>query len=134
MGVSTNAILFYGLLLPGGDDDEGDIDSAVAIEDWIDEWQEEYLKRKNLDWKNDYSIQSTMMEDCPVEIGWHCSGDYPMHYLSPKDAGKSASRGYPEVVDSLEVKPEWDGQIKEFCEVMGIRYSQPKWYLVSYWG
>lgn len=112
MGVSTNAILFYGIDLGGEDPD---------IEDIVyDSEKGEYIDSKF------------------VGVGKHCSGSYPMHYVYIKASRITACRGYPEVIHGGNTKrssgnPWWDMQIKTFCEEHNLPYEEPRWLLCSYW-
>lgn len=145
MGVSTDAILFYGIPLEEDtpayltrgklsiSDDHYEIN-----EDW------KHLKRPpepesddihNAEW----DVWREQIRDCEesiqhVEIGIHCSLDYPMYYLHGRQF--MAYRGDVDEIDpaKLITTPEEDAVIREFCEQYGIPYKQPKWYLVSCWG
>jgi hypothetical protein len=141
LSVSTDAILFYGIPL---EEDtpvslEGVVGSVANNHEINDDWA--HLKHppepksadyQNAEWDtwreqlNDYekSIQH-------VEIGIHCSLDYPMYYLHGRQF--IAYRGDVDEIDPAQLitTPEEDAVIREFCERYGIPYKQPKWYLVS---
>ena len=117
MGTSTDAILFYGIDLG-----EDGLDSI-------------YESNKDLyDAIQDCSLPDEMVEklkDNLCEIGYHCSGECPMYYIFASK--ERAWRGYPQEIENLDVDLIWNDQLKEFCEVIGIEYQKPKWYLASYW-
>jgi hypothetical protein len=146
MGQSTDGILFYG----------------IAYDDDLElPWEAEEFEGEELDWEDWYAVQAGVerptipyeesekvheiywdqkrnaLEDQPIEIGTHCSCEYPMVYIAPKAINLSASRGYPLELDLVNlqsrVTPEVDAQIKTFCELMGLPYSKPKWWLASLW-
>lgn len=138
MGVSTNGLLFYGILL---EEDEGEFIETIHpmgndfdIEDYIMEkygftmkWEE---GEDNEDYYNKrFKVKATI----PCIILTHCSYDYPLYYLALKKANYSASRGNPEEVN-FSLPPDADDTIKKFCDKVGIPYSKPKWYLASLWG
>lgn len=105
MGVSTNAILFYGYCW----------DDQIEEFDW-DEWEDK-------------------LEGLAVDVNTHCSGDYPIPYLAIGESRKVARRGYPEEVKSLEVGLMWDATLTKAAEKLGIKMPQPepRWWLVSDW-
>jgi hypothetical protein len=135
MGVSTDAILFYGLCW----DDEVELGEASDFEtnhfdiDASDNWEEVYRLRthRTLDYKDPNYEWS---DKWPVAISHHCSGDYPMPYVAVQASEVRAWRGSPKEVTSLRVPQIWDQQLREFCSIMKIEWQQPKWWLVSYWG
>ncbi len=166
MGVSTNATIFYGILLDSeeGKDyfgSEGYCDCPMHD---IDDVEEEYAKKKGWVENNgglfneagEYALdkespegkkaekichknwraKSKITDDCPVELGYHCSGDYPMHYVGIKESLIMARRGYPVEIDAtdLSIEADWVDKLKDYCKTMGIKYEKPGWHLVSYWG
>ena len=75
-----------------------------------------------------------LIKACPVQIGTYCSCDFPMRYVSVKEGTYKVRRGFTcEIPNGLTAKPEWDKQIEDFCKLMDIPYSKPKWLLVSLW-
>lgn len=89
--------------------------------------------RKRLN--NYYDEARRVAKDCPVELVWHCSYDYPMYILAVKDASFSASRGNPEEIDpeNLHISEEALDEFTSFCEEHKIE-GTPKWWLASMWG
>lgn len=159
MGVSTDAILIWGLC----DNDENrwvnlgreydDPDYVEATDDDDDEdtddeedWEEVYAVRMGLErppkpygeHKDKYppfwDARNKLVKDSGCQIDNHCSDGCLMPFVAVSDSVVSASRGYPVEVKSLEVKPEWEAKLRRFCEVMGIKWAEPKWWLVSWWG
>lgn len=138
MGTSTDAILFYGI---HGDEGEWE---GISIESWESVLAE---KRGVVDPETPYKteeekrIQSEywdrkreICEAEPCAVGIHCSYECEMPYAYVKDSRIEASRGYPEAVSSLTVNPKWDANLKAFCDLIEIPWSQPQWWLVSFWG
>jgi hypothetical protein len=146
MGVSTDAILVYGIQL--GSPEEGDelpwgedtdIDAYVLerygapkeIEFDEDEESEQYKRwRRRLDERREFE------KTIPVEIDTHCSDDYTMYTLIIKESRKRASRGSPEAIDPDDMRRnhEWILDLKEACRKLEIEYEEPRWWLQSYWG
>ena len=121
MGVSTDAILFYGFTFYDQD--------AGAPEGF------EHLEAADKDAR---MFHNWSTDSKHVEIGTHCSNGSPMHFVCVKEPGWVARRGYavevdPEAVSAM-TRPLWDMQIKMFCEEHNIPFQQPKWFLASYWG
>lgn len=141
MSTSTDAILFYGIDLGedldideiarncGFDPDDEDYEfdtldnfylKKIGIYRGEDENYVEWGKRKELALNG-------------VGDGRHCSGYYPMHYISI-GTHYEAYRGHPTEVTNLGINSDWDDKIKKYCETIGIPFSKPKWILASYWG
>jgi len=117
MGVSTNAIIFYGI-------DLGEYDEEAIYDDK----------------KGEY-IDSEF-----VGVDMHCSCSYPMHYIYIKGSRIIASRGYPVVLDEKPLMPavgfkvyaeiewgEWNVLIEAFCKEHNLPYKEPQWLLCSMW-
>ena len=150
MGVSTNAIVYYGIEF--GDEfpiseetfeeyehvDASDWEELLAVKQGVEhpgEWKddEETKKKFNDFWEK----QRNIVKKFGVTIGTHCSDEYPMYYIAVEESHIIANRGFPKELDVYKfsiLTSMWDIKIREFCELMGIEYSQPKWMLCSYWG
>lgn len=159
MGVSTDAILFYGHCwgeersLPWDEHEPDDED---------DGWEERYARLKGLakptaeypsrrvrneseytpeeraviaEWSAWFSAKNKVAKESTCVVDEHCSDSCPMPFVAITASVIRANRGYPREVESLSEEPEWDAQLKEFCALMGIEPpGEPKWWLVSYWG
>jgi len=161
MSTSTDAILFFGFCW----DEEGDIfaDADEADDDWEDRYArlaglveptetypdkgighpdrfgENYTPEEALiidRYRAFWSAKNDMIAALPVEIDRHCSGDCLMPFVCAKASKVTAWRGYPKEIESLEVKPEWEAELRSFCAYMGIDVSEKKcaWWMVSFWG
>lgn len=141
MGVSTNAILVFGIDLgeelpeswiKSEDEDEFDFDNYLAEKAGHPPWREDMSEpERQLRWKNIREIVGSS----PVSLLIHCSCDYPMYILAVNGTEISASRGYPEeILDSnLSVDQVRIQKFKEWVINSGIGWSEPKWYLCSMW-
>lgn len=140
MTVSTDAILFWGFCLPHEDegmpwDDErweggtdnyyafrlGILPPSVECSDKTAEIYESYWRKV---------IKLDKAEVCG--IGYHCSDSYPMQYIAVLKSVTVASRGCPKEVDILAIKSDWREELKRYCEIMGIEWQEPRWWLASY--
>lgn len=162
MGVSTNAILFYGYcwdeeirLLPEGEDEWVDV---IRVKRGIpDPWasflevgpQVSYEDKMSIEkeWKAKnraaldayYEAKKAIAKEYGCDIGSHCSDSCSIPYIAIASAGILAYRGYPKPIsaDDLKTDPAWDGLLRKFCEDVGItppEGQEPRWWLVSYWG
>lgn len=116
MGVSTDAILIYGI-------DFGE-DPESPLFEYNDETGEH--------------LAYDLTKDGPLEYVRHCSGDYPMHIIGLKSAHYEAARGYPTTFDRLPengavITVEDYEALRLFCEKHNLPYSEPKWLLCSMW-
>lgn len=143
MGIDISANVFYGFTY----------DEAIDLADLVDdvdfkdnEWEDYYAFKKgvmkptapfeqNRELYTQYwNERRKLTSECPVAIDWHGSAydeEYFYPYIHIKNTGGHADLGEATELKSLDIKPEWNDQIKEFCSVMGIEYKEPKWYLVS---
>ena len=71
---------------------------------------------------------------CPVEVIWHCSGEYPMYFLALRGTERKAFRGTPVAVGipRQPTKKELKA-MAEFCEKHGIEWQNPQWHIFSMW-
>ena len=153
MGVSTDAILFYGIAY---DDNENTFDLEIENGEWEDlllskvgmaddsglfnkegdyampEGKErKAAEKKRDDW---HEKKTKYLDSLGVEVGIHCSIDYPMYRVVVCESEIRVPRGYIEHVTALDVGEDWDDKIKYFCKLLGVKYKKPQWNLVSFWG
>lgn len=134
MGVSTDALLYYGAPLGDEDDAESwwekvrptDPEQLEEFEDDPTYWIEKHVLA------GQYPVKD-------VRIGIHCSYDYPMYFVYIEESMIKAWRGYPKAFNPRQyfhVGSTWNGQLRNFFRFLGIedRYTEPKWTLASLWG
>jgi hypothetical protein len=141
MGVSTDAILFWGAHheedeeWPFEDyDPEEFLLEKLGLCSPAEEYDPEspYIKKK---YESFWANSRETLEDFGVGFDTHCSGDYPIPYVYVSESRTLASRGYPASITSLEVKPEWEAKLRRFYDLVGKPYPENVgWWLVSYWG
>ena len=131
MGVSTDAILFYGI-----DFDESIMENQTDEADDVfsenpEGWLAKYLGCDAEDWKT----RSLFLEATAVELVKHCSVDFPMYALAIRGSVTRAYRGYPKqvAVESRDTGP-WDELLAVACDKLGLLpKARPAWLLVSMW-
>ena len=154
MGISTDAILFYGYCW----DEETNLFGEG--EERYQEWEHIILKKRGFSspwdsypvkdaaikkWKEDNKTatdewnrwKNNLKEEFGgVDIYHHCSAEYTIPYITASRI--EAHRGYPK-----EITPHllgrivgWDDSLDKFLDALDIPkpHSVPKWWLVSYWG
>lgn len=114
-----------------------------------DDWEQRYAAAKGIakptsTCKGSYTAAETafwekkreLVKKSGCEVGYHCSGDCPMPYVAVSASEVTSHRGSMKEIKSLDVKPEWDSLLADFCEKLGIKTEglKPSWWLVSYWG
>lgn len=138
MGVSTDAILAYGFDL-GDDNDIGiEIDEERGTIDTLNDillekngLYERWAPKLEGYWERRDKALATL----GVEIVLHCSYDYPMVFIAAKGSVTNASRGYPQIITSFGIDPEWDSKLYKALSDLGIIVdSPPAWQLFSMWG
>lgn len=159
MGVSTDAILFFGYVW----DEELEL-----FEEHKGMWVEALLEKRGIisPWKNfpeedrslpyeqrrkfgDMWVQDNRLaidrwneakaqveEEFDVDFDTHGSGDWHVPYIFIKQSRIVAHRGYPQEVLSLSEHRDWLEKLDAFLDIFGIEkpHTVPGWRLVSYWG
>ena len=163
MGVSTNAILFYGYCWdkeielfpcdPDGDFPEWDriiLRKRNVPDPWEAFPSEEFRtldwrerRQKGDAWMKEHEVELNawteakkfVREEFGCEIGSHCSGGCSMPYVFVSEV--VARRGYPLSVTpaTLAIDPVWHSLLDRFLAELGIDRPQekPGWWLASYW-
>jgi hypothetical protein len=143
MGVTTDAILFFGIDLGEDEgefawlDSEKDLDASdyIAEKMGVPRPDCEYSGNEQLYsayWKKKREI----MEQLGCDIDYHCTSELPLYYVYLTDFIITANRGYPEKVSQVTVRyPSEENieKLKRFCELCDIDWEQPSWHLASYW-
>lgn len=151
MGVSTNAILFYGYcwdeegveLLPEGKDWD---DVVAEKRGHFNPWQRfveptghakdmaEYKERERIakafgdehraEIDAYYAVEKAIREEFACDIGHHCSGECSIPYIYVKETHKVARRGCPETINPQDLlhKPTWNNALIAFCQELGIKW------------
>jgi len=147
MGNSADAIVFFGIHFEEGA--EGEWAWVEEPEKYGETWENFYADKVHkisppeVPWEEDEELYSSYWDEVrrverlsPCVIGTHSSGECPMYYVALARTVESASWDEPAELglSSLEVSDSELQQLKEFCEVMGLQWAEPKWYLASYWG
>jgi hypothetical protein len=151
MSVSTNGIIFYGLLFDEGFEFPWDDD-----DDSLDGWWHG-LKNPNYPYTSDGAYKDEIdsrdhpmvlayvesriaweaANPVPVELVNYCSESVPMYGLAVPGTVIECRRGYPIEISTSTI--DWDVTKErlmwEFLEEYKIKYEgNLKWYLASYWG
>lgn len=156
MGVSTDAILFWGYCWteemakpwdPEGEDaSEEDAEGRYTRMRGEAAPSETYPKdadkspeaeRVRAAFSEHWARQRGMVKEAGVTVGRHCSDSCSMPYVAVAASEVEASRGNPEAVSTLAVGPDWRERLDAYCSFMGITPPEgqaPQWWLVSYWG
>lgn len=163
MGVSTDAILFYGYcwtepteLFPEGKGEWEEIiakrrgeqnpwDSAPT--DLFERQPKEAYGQREVgvkSWTDAHRAEldawhsklKSIREEFGVKVDFHCSTDYAMPLIAAWK--KIANRGDPENVTETSLRPnlDWDAKLNRFLQELDIQkpHDSPQWWLVSYWG
>ena len=149
MGVSTDAILVYGIDLEATgyceeseepeffeDEDEYDFDAVLMRDAGLAPWGYHEDEDKREDYKAYSARRKQAQEQAGVELITHCSGEYPMYILAIAGTAKSASRGTAlEITKDDLLMNQLAGleRLRAFCELHDIPWAEPRWLLCSYW-
>jgi hypothetical protein len=156
MGTSTDAILFFGVVLPDPEEDDIPYPWKDEEDDDRDEWdfiaEKQGVVHPDLPYDNwtpeheaaykEYADRIAAIEAAAgCTVGIHCSKEYTMYYVAVKHREVTASRGYPEEIDptQMPVLNRDQEKVREFLLALGYTAEQIEgwrigWYLVSWWG
>jgi hypothetical protein len=143
MGVSTDAILFYGYCIADEDDpspwDSGEWGewedvymAAIGDPEPSSPYSDETREEHSAYWERERAALRTL----GAKIDSHCSLDCPMYYVAATESVLVASRGYPHPLSesSLSVGGSWRDSIAKLCDALGVSVEgEPRWFLVSMW-
>lgn len=137
MGMSTDAILVYGVALKNEDESydtlpfaeagdeefEGTLARLAGAPEWgDDEFDDVYEQRK------------AAVDASGLTVVTHCAYDYPMYILGIKSTHKHASRGNPIVFESMQTpSAEEVKELTDFMKAHGIE-GAVNWVLCSVMG
>jgi len=162
MGISTNAYLYFGFdFLDKSYGYDEDNEGQVFTEEDLGHWEEMYAAHFGI--KDDSNLYTEDGRDYAVpegpererrnklgrdyrekmrqvvtasgcNIGSHCSGECPIYFVYTRKF--RSYRGDSKVINASDLQvTEADVQkLKEFCEILGIKWKEPAWRLASYWG
>lgn len=155
MGCNSSATLFWGLC----GKDEGDwynLGRDYDDPDYIETdderiWEDIYVERMGLPEEGEESNghwekRCKLIEASGCEIRSHGDYDYAVPFVAVKASMVEGWAGCSPAIDmdnlhdasltTLATTGElvWLKQLKDFCEVMNIKWSDPKWWLVSSYG
>lgn len=119
MGVSTDAILFYGIDFEERDNFTERLKSVLEEHDNYEEWANDRLEEVG----------------SPVRVGTHCSHEHEMVYLFHTKF--TAWRGSSTKLSQSQIEPDghWRLAIEHALEVLEMETTRPiGWHLVSWWG
>lgn len=133
MGRSTTAMVAFGFDL-GEDLPEAweglEFDDIIAQENGLEQPPPE--SHDNSKWSNYFTTLGQLADAYPLELIYHCSCDYPLHFLALKGTQQWADRGYPALLEQLPpIEPDAITQMKDFCARHNINWQEPGWYLFS---
>jgi len=140
MSISTDANLYYGIQLGTGEDitfpwkkEDLDWKEYYAMQMGLPPIEAPYTDETRNEYRQYWEKKNKLVETSKCSIGTHCSCDYPMYYVTINKSELRAPRGYPVVVGNIKIEEDWDNALKQFCELMGLEYEQPQWWLSSMW-
>ena len=154
MSTATDALLFYGFLIPGGPDegcpfwkrphpeypacaddtDETDSDEFIAAKYGLPQPATPYSEAAKDEYIAYWNAKRALLKPIGVEVETHCSGSYTMYALAISASRSIASRGDPIEFEALPVAdPTWNQKLRDFCEKTGAPFSAPRWILASWW-
>lgn len=119
MGVSTDALLLYGVPLEEEAFEHFDEDDASAEQ------------------SGPAYMACMGNEEDGVALERHCSGECPMYFVAIPKQTTTAWRGHPQNVTGKELiqRPEWDDTLRSFVTKHKLKTAgEPGWWIASDWG
>lgn len=159
MGVSTDGIIAYGILLDEdvelpwieegeqyGDEEDWWIDTVHGWKPTVEIYADTrsgYVNdtkptKELMDAYYDEKFAFKKAHPLPAEVVNVCSDKYPMWMIVAPGTLHRAWRGSPETFDPSELTTtrQRKQELMDFCATYGIETNgaEPQWYLASYWG
>lgn len=147
MGSEPHGLVFYGFPLV---DEDGEPVNPWASEDDEEEegddpycdWGErlaiargaakpEHKDYNSSDWGTFFKKKAEAKEASPINVALAGYGECLIDCIVIKESYVRAEWGEVLPLKTLETKPEWDGQLREWCETLGIEYRQPGWFVAA---
>lgn len=124
MGVSTDAMLWFGYCSDGDGMPEGVIEHVLKNNPGFDE-----------DGVVD-QIEERLLKELGIDLIRHCTPDDPMYGLAIATSQRTAWRGSPVDVKTIEEPPvEWLERLEKAAKLIGWPTAvEPMWWMASYWG
>jgi len=156
VGISSDAILFYGLMVaesgdagddpgwisqPEHEDHEdgfpGGVEEAIAAKAGVVAPEAEYGPSVAAEYSAYWEASREAMEASGIVVGQHCSWDFPLPYLAVTSTHEVAGRGY--AIDVSDKRGEFDEEAADkllagACEAMGVKPAKGRWWLCSLMG
>lgn len=142
MGVSTDGILFYGLIW----DDEYDFESVPDTYDW----PEVIAKQRGIPFEDylPYDQRKPIEAEFGVNFGHHGSDGWSVPYIYVVESQTTAWRGSPQKIDKqfthaacLDTTTktfDWNAKLDNFIAALGLEDDvadlERAWWLCSWWG
>jgi len=128
MGVSTNAYLFYGFTFH-------DVEAGIGEPPQWKRREGDSIDPRWTDWEYHCDAATvSRLKDLGIAIHCHRHSEYPAYSICLSGTWMSAYRGHPVVIENLDVPEDADTGLRLACELLGIKFEQPKWVLASHWG
>jgi hypothetical protein len=146
MGVSTDAVLAYGIDLGADEDlmdgplgilysDSEGFSLDLLIEETAGLGPEPDYEQDRDAWRAWRDALRKAEESYPLQLVEHCSNEYGMRFLAVRGTVLTAPRGYPQRVAALPTPTDEQMQaLRTFCERFEVDDPQPAFQLFSYWG
>jgi hypothetical protein len=136
MGTTPEGKVFYGFALVDEDGEPlGDIVPS--------NWEETYIKEqgglprpeennyRSPEWDEWRAKRHAMIAACPVDTELIGYDDYLATCVVIRESFAKAEWGEVVPLKTLETKAEWEQQLRDWCNMLGVPYRQPGWYVAS---
>lgn len=123
MGVESEAILFWGLdfatphLAPWHRSPHSPEDHPL---DWEQRFQKLSLKSKD---------SEKLAQLCSLEF-YDCF-DHPRYFVAVRGSIQECEDSSALVVTKTIPDPQWESNLKSFCDILDIPWSEPEWHLAA---
>lgn len=154
MGCGSSATLFWGLC--GQEEGEWcNLNKDYTDSDYIGredtdefaEWEDVYAKRMGLpeegeEYNRHWEKRCELIRTSGCEVRDYGDHDYLIPFVAIKESIVECWQGSTEIniehlhssLPDMHGQFVWLKQLRAFCEVMNIKWSDPKWWLVSSYG
>jgi hypothetical protein len=141
MSTEPEGKVFYGLALV---DEHGDgVEPEGPWDSLRYDWEKFYIERKGglpepggtscrtPEWDKWRADRRALLEAGGVDVEMAGYEDNLISLIVIRESYIRAEWSEIKPLKSLEAKPEWDQKLHDWCELMGVEWREPGWYVAS---
>jgi hypothetical protein len=143
MGTNPYGKVFYGFALVDEDGEAIEPEGPWEQNDLYSGWEEFYIEKqgglprpdsqdyRGPEWSEWRAKRKALMDSCPADVVLVGSEYNLISCIVIRDSYAQAEWSEIKPLKATGTKPDWDQQLRDWCELMGIEWREPGWYVAS---